>query len=524
MKKREKYSLLFLSSFFDFSQISTLFFSLISISVYYNNQKFINTDTYFQCFFFLTIFDRLQFFFVHFLKKLIENFLTKLMKFNDYFQLNSKLKLKKKKKIKKKMIFPTRKQYKKGAFLMLYELFLFFYFFYKYSKPETIPNFCFHLRNPLPKNITINGRLHYFPPNHTVEIFHFKTKINDTKNDYIRFYKYKDHFKTNVEYYPGVQDDLNSIYRYLDAKIIHLNDVFISECASIAIPGDNIKFVDLEKIRGKAWIRRHDNGPLKGELENVIAVGHLVMYIFSHWFYDFLAPLVMFPQSIINKSILLSPYNDWWHVDSLVAIGINKSQIKHIGRGEWYHAENAFVCFEPLCHIAHYGSLMTTLSKKLREHLKLEEINATKYSIANRAKGRRHLLNWKDIKDAIIKAYPDVNFSVIGDIFWYKEAAIEWAKAKMMFMPTGSNFVKNIFMKEGSVLVVGLANVLDDCIALTAAAHRCSTLFFPMEHVDHHCNYTGGYCDPDVVVRAVGIGLYCAQHGNWNPKETFVYP
>ena len=33
MKKREKYSLLFLSSFFDFSQISTLFFSLISMVV-----------------------------------------------------------------------------------------------------------------------------------------------------------------------------------------------------------------------------------------------------------------------------------------------------------------------------------------------------------------------------------------------------------------------------------------------------------------------------------------------------------
>ena len=41
--------------------------------------------------------------------------------------------------------------------------------------------------------------------------------------------------------------------------------------------------------------------------------------------------------------------------------------------------------------------------------------------------------------------------------------------------------------------------------------------------MDHHRNMTGCSCDIDLAIRVLKIGIFCADHGYWDPNETFVH-
>ena len=98
-----------------------------------------------------------------------------------------------------------------------------------------------------------------------------------------------------------------------------------------------------------------------------------------------------------------------------------------------------------------------------------------------------------------------------------------WASAKLMFMPTGSNFVKNIFMHHGSVCVVALSqDTQDNSICNTANSHGVSVLYFVVLGMRHHPgDHKEADCDVSLAVRCIGLGIYCAINGHWSKNETF---
>ena len=371
--------------------------------------------------------------------------------------------------------------------------------------------------------IVLQGTQPFYPLEHTAEIFHILTSLNDSVTDYIKFFNYSNDLSQVMGYSPQIQDELNRGYNYLDAKIIHLRSVYISVCGSIVDP-KNLKYTDLEFECSGKGIWPHPNGDVLGSLYSVIGLGHDHIYIYSHWFYDVLAPLCMFPSEIIDKSIVLTLNTKPWAFQSLEALGVKPENVLGISPGQWYFAENAYVCFQPCTHISHYGSAMKTLSKKLRAYLKLDSIKPSQFTLSNRPSGsRRHITNWNEVVKAIREAFPSEKFEDEVELQDFSNSALIWAKSKLMFMPTGSNFIRNLYMKERSVLVIGLANILDNCISLTAAAHKCHSIYFVMKGMDHHHNYNGGPCPLPPLLKAMKAAIYCVEHGHWDPQETFEY-
>jgi hypothetical protein len=246
--------------------------------------------------------------------------------------------------------------------------------------------------------------------------------------------------------------------------------------------------------------------------------------IYSHWFYDFLSPLTMFPQEIIDKSVYVVSRHRLLCEESLAIFGIKPEQIISVKNNEWVFAKNAYIARDPLPHNSHFGTAMRNLSIKFHKYFHLNQIKATKYCLSNRkASYRRHIHNF-EVVETVRKEYPSINFEVVDDETKHLiDTAKTWASAKLMFMPTGSNFVKNIFMHEGSVCIVALSqDTQDQTIAYSSGSHGVHVLYFVVRGMRHHVySDNKNTCDPLLAVRCIGLGIYCAKNGHWSNDESF---
>lgn len=87
-------------------------------------------------------------------------------------------------------------------------------------------------------------------------------------------------------------------------------------------------------------------------------------------------------------------------------------------------------------------------------------------------------------------------------------------------MPTGSNFVKNMFMHSGSICIIGLCSYHDPSMSSSCCSHGVFVLFFVITGIEHH-HGKHGICNPDLAVNCVKIGINCVQNGNWKEGEQF---
>ena len=169
-----------------------------------------------------------------------------------------------------------------------------------------------------------------------------------------------------------------------------------------------------------------------------------------------------------------------------------------------------------------FGWPIIKLSTHLMQHYGIEDLIATDYYIMNRKDGFRSIpqKNFDDIVSYFKTNHPGNNYKSFYCNGTVKETAIIWRTAKFVFAPTGSNCVKNVFMKEKSVLVVILGSVTDNSICLSAGSHGVYTLYGIIKGMPHW-GYGRNMIDINLATRLFDIGLYCSDHGHWKENETF---
>ena len=367
--------------------------------------------------------------------------------------------------------------------------------------------------------IIISNKITDFPNNTIISYHSINCSIPESNITLIKFYHHLNDLEYLKGYYPGFDDDVNNmpynvgIYHYIE-----LCNLFVSFGNTFVTT--NFEFIDNEPNPALKFIRYCANGSLIGSYKEVISLGHKYTYIFSHWFYDVLAPLQLFPNDIIKKcKIIVIPDNYNVHVDTLFALNFKPEQFIIMNEGDYIYAEKIYTVVHPLPHVSHFGLTMYKLSQKFRSFFNLSNIIPSKYCFSNRS-GRRKITNFNEIVQAAKTKFPDYNISVVEDSKNISSIVKIWSNAKFMFMGTGSNFIKHLFMKENSVLCVGLANYKDNCIAFSAASHKVFTFYFVIVGMDHHCNYSGHPCDVNLAIKVCEIGLYLAKHGQWPNLST----
>ena len=362
--------------------------------------------------------------------------------------------------------------------------------------------------------VIILGTINNFPNNTIISYHSVDCSLPRPNITYIKFY----HHLNDLEYLKGYNPNLENQLNELSYKIGHyhyivLHNLYVSFANTFVTT--NFEFIDNEPNPALKFIRSKVNGTLIGSYKEVISLGHNSVIIFSHWFYDVLAPLQLFPDEITKQcKIIVYPDSNNVHVETLLALNFLPEQLILINQNEYIYAEKIYTAINPLPHDSHYGLTMYKLSQKFRSFFNLTKIIPTKYCFSNRS-GRRQITNFNEIVEAARNKFTDYNISVVEDSKNISSIVKIWSKAKFMFMGTGSNFIKHLFMKEGSVLCIALANLQDNCIALSAASHNVFTFFFVVVGMDHQFNYSGHPCNIELAMNVFRIGLFLAKYGYW---------
>ena len=319
-------------------------------------------------------------------------------------------------------------------------------------------------------------------------------------------------------YYPGIEKDLNHQYWNHNSSYVHLKNILTTYTG--ALMSTKFEFFHLDP--DQPWARKHPQGEVIATYDNVIALGNTQLGAFSHYFIDILAPLTLFPQEVIEKSYVIIPFNNAAPVESIFAFGVIRKHLIILQPKEWIFARNCYSTIPPP-HVRHFGSMMRIVSQKLRRYYKVDVIIPTNYFITNRKSGEfRYISNMFEIFETIKHYYiNEYNVSFLDDPKDMNEMARTWASAKLIFVVTGSTCIKSVFMKEKSVMIIALANMMDNVEPLYAAINEVFTLTFPVKGLLHFQRWTNFTINITIAVRVFGIAAYCAKFGQWNPKETF---
>ena len=379
--------------------------------------------------------------------------------------------------------------------------------------------------------IFVAETIEYIPEENIVDSTFINCSLDVPDQKHIIFFDKKNSFKGvkgfvrpmkgnpyyTSAYYEGLEDDLNYQAYHHNTTIVHLKNMYVAFSSALVTP--DLKFLKLDKIQ--SFARKKKNGTLLGSFDSVIALTDAHIYYFSHWFYDTLAPLTIFPQDIIDKSFIIRYRGTGCPIEPIHAFGLNESKLLILGQKNWIFARNVYTTI-PQSHNKHYGLMMTLLSQKLRKYYGVDTITPTVYGVTNRNKGEaRYIKNMDKIMPLLQQKFPDYNLTFLADEKMIKKAALQWSSCKFMFSPTGSNCIKHLFMKEKSVMVVGLGSHTDNCIGLSAAAHDIYTMYYRIKTMGHWKKQTENTLDIAELTRVCDIGLYCAKHGKWRNNEVF---
>ncbi|EAY06915.1 hypothetical protein TVAG_057090 [Trichomonas vaginalis G3] len=263
----------------------------------------------------------------------------------------------------------------------------------------------------------------------------------------------------------------------------------------------------------------HGSGNVSDHYDSVIALGNFVVTYYGHWFFDVLAPLMMFPDEVIATSSIILGNTKPYVYETLYALGMKDSQFITIDQGDWIFAHKLYVVADPGPHVTHMGAALTKLSSKLLKAFNIKEKVPTKYVLTNRKSSyRRTIPNLAEIYYNIKKTYPQYDWIIIPDNFpTVKETARVWSDIKVLFTPTGSNLVRILFMMPGAVICDVQANYNDYAMEAIAICRHIKILVFAVPYTDHFTEKLDVSVEESM--RMMKVVMYCAEHGDWPEKS-----
>ena len=305
-----------------------------------------------------------------------------------------------------------------------------------------------------------------------------------------------------------------------NGSIVHLKHVYVSFSCSCLTP--SFDYIHLER-EGRENLRETPDGKVKGEYENVIALGHSHVYIYGHWFLDVLAPLALISDDIIKKSkIILQRNFDGIVRETMLIFNKTMHDLIFMGRDQWLIAKNVYIT-NPPCHCQHIGRPWLNLHQRFYKFFRLDDIIPDKYYFINRQKGNmRYIHNFDELLNETRLLHPSITFLVGPDLIAsIEETGKIYSSMKFLFCPTGSNVYKDVFMKPKSVIVsaLGSANFIE--LSGSASCLGIYMLNFIVVGMYHLGDYRGVNVSIPVALKAIDLGIDCAINGKWKSDDAF---
>ena len=379
--------------------------------------------------------------------------------------------------------------------------------------------------------VNVSRKIFQIPPDSVVEIVSPDLMLPMPDKQYIKLYT-SDLQKT-AQFVPGTPDNkyyqggftptlenaLNNQYWNYSATYGHLRMMYCTNTGSFL--SRRFEFIYIDKVQCLHWIRGVSNGNVVASCENVISMGHTQVFQLAHFLDDILAPILMFPQEVRQKSVVVVFDKAKHFMELLMAIGIPPERIIWVKSGQWVYAENLYVPIKPVPHLSHYGKLIVDLSRKMKNYYNVTNNKPTKLIFINRANGlSRRMKNMQELCDETQKLYPLYKFEYHEDSNSFKEAAMLWSTSKFIFIVAGSNSAKSIFMQENSILVVGLSNNMDNTAPLRCGPINVFTLVFRVNEINHF-HPLSTTCNLTRPLRAIKLAMYVVENGHFDTTQKY---
>ena len=301
--------------------------------------------------------------------------------------------------------------------------------------------------------------------------------------------------------------------RAIKTHLVEFHSMFVGYDGSF---GYNDKYYSVEY--GGIW-RQNIPGPYVGEVDEVIVLGHSGGYNnFGHMFQDIIQPLILIPDEIKNRSMILMNFMRAGR-DFIDLWGFRKEQQLFLKRGEWVHASRMHTIISPSAFLTHYAETVLKLKRFLHEKLQLDKIEATDYCFINRCKKcSRYIQNLDEIMNATQLAFPTIEFKKMNDFVGsIYDVQKTWAKVKFVFAPTGSIVLKGYFMKDNSVIVSVATPWGDRAVVILNSMNKIFVLQFVAKEMDHWKG-NGSNVSVSDSLRCIEAGLFCVKNQKW-PSE-----
>ena len=260
---------------------------------------------------------------------------------------------------------------------------------------------------------------------------------------------------------------------------------------------------------------------------HLIDLGHqLAISHFGHCHHDIFLPLMLIPKDIREKSYIMCISNFSLMKDGFTVIGFDREHIIDVTDDDWVFAHHYHTITRPLPFLTYFGICCVRFREILDLRFNISSIRDTRYVFCNRIPGKsRHISNMHDVYLSAKRVFPEILWEELQDIFpTIEETAKNWAAIKLIFLPTGSNCVKCLAMKPGSVMVIIMADVFDTAAIRTAIACDIFNLWFILPKMIHfdETNMTN-IIDVSTALDYLEIGIYVSIHKSWPVSDIPLY-
>jgi len=255
--------------------------------------------------------------------------------------------------------------------------------------------------------------------------------------------------------------------------------------------------------------------------DEIICFGHLNSFIFGHWFFDELTPMMLLPEDVFYRAKVYVTFNNDVLVETLEILGKSRDDVVVL---PFYwncliYARRLYALVPP-SHISIFGMPLRKLSYRFKKAMHVENNIATRYMLMNRKGGTRVITKetFTQLLDYLNTEYKQYNWEVLMDNPRFNESIILWSQIKFIIAPTGSNLMPEIFMPKGSVVISIQANIIDTAFHKAAITFDLLTVSFSCSGANHFKGKDLVLSLPDAK-RIIKIAMYAHDHGKYPPKS-----
>lgn len=294
-------------------------------------------------------------------------------------------------------------------------------------------------------------------------------------------------------------------------------DVYISTCYTISDGNKMYAYwnntnQDCHYVCGWGW-------NVTKQFDEVVACGHRAAYVFGHYFFDFLVPIMLLPEDVLYRAKFVHRGRGNYTTETLQMLGIRLDQIVYFPEDVWIFGHIVY-SLVPAPHVNFFGKPLKDLSKKLKKAVNVNDtVQPTGFYVMNR-KGDRSFTEETvtEIINFLKLNYKEYTWQIYNDdIQTVRDLIILWNNVKFAFAPTGSNLMGIIFIQKDSVVICALCDLRDFAFAKSALTFGARFLMFLNPNSSH---FFQKYMNLDMNVskEVIRIGMYAVKYNKWPAK------